>query len=82
MPIDSSDIDFNEMNKIDIFVGSGHVQGVFRFLVKILNIMNSSKSYESIQPIGYMLYKRITVLYLKIQLSRILETILMYCMNL
>ena len=51
MLIDSGDIDINETNKIDIVVDTLSVQ--------LLYIMNSGKSYESIQSIGYILYKTI-----------------------
>ena len=68
MLIDSGDIDINETNKIDIVVDTLSVQ--------LLYIMNSGKSYESIQSIGYILYKTIEWIILKIWLSRILETLL------
>ena len=71
--IDSSDIDINEMNRIDIVVGGDHRQGDF-FPMKILNIMNSGKSHKSIQPVDYILCTHTNSLILKVQLSRILET--------
>ena len=39
-------------------VGGDHEQGEFRFPMKIVRIMNSGKRHESIQPIGYILYKK------------------------
>ena len=58
MLIDSGDIDTYEINRIDIVVGGDHGQGEFRFPMKIVRIMNSGKRHESIQPIGYILYKK------------------------
>ena len=48
--IDSSDIGINKMNRIDIdiVVVGNHGQGVLRFSIKILYIMNSGKRCESI----------------------------------
>ena len=39
-------------------VGGDHGQGVFRFPMKILYIMNNGNRHESIQPVGYILCKK------------------------
>ena len=57
--IESGDIDLSDIDRIDIVVGGDHGQGAFRFPMKILYIMNNEKRYESIQPVGYILYKKI-----------------------
>ena len=52
MLIESGDIDISNINRIDIVVGGDHGQGVFRFPMKILYIMNDDTRHESIQPVG------------------------------
>ena len=39
-------------------MGGDHGKGALRFPMKILYIMNDSKGYKSIQPVGYILYKK------------------------
>ena len=58
--IESSDIDIYIyiINIIDIVVGGDHRQGVSRFTMKVLYIINSSKRHESIQHVGYILCKK------------------------
>ena len=57
MLIDSSDINILYIKIINIVVGGDHGQGAFRFPMKILYIMNDDTRHESIQPVGYILYK-------------------------
>ena len=65
--IESSDIDLSDTDRIDIFVSVDHSQGAFRFPMKIIYIMNNGKRHESIQPVGYILYKKDNGIYSKIQ---------------
>ena len=58
MFIESSVIVISNINLIDIVVGGDHGQGAFRFPVKILYTMNNGNRHESIQPVGYILYKK------------------------
>ena len=51
-------MDISDINRIDIVVGGGHGQGVFRFPMKILYIINNGNIHESIQPVGYILSKK------------------------
>ena len=55
--IESGDINLSDIDRIDIVVGGDYGQGAFRFPMKILHIMNNGKRHESIQPVGYMLFK-------------------------
>ena len=55
MLIESGDIDISDINRIDIVIGGDHGQGVFRFPLKILYIMNNGNRHEGIQPLGYIL---------------------------
>ena len=66
MLIDSCDIDISNIDRIDIVVGGDHGQGVFRFPMKILYIMNNEKRHESIQTVGYILCKKDNGIILKI----------------
>ena len=43
-------------------MGGDHGQGTFRFPMKILYIMNNTKRHESIQPMGYILLKNISLI--------------------
>ena len=65
--INFDQIDISDINRIDIVVSGDHGQGVFRFSIKILYIMNSGKRYESIQPVGYILSKKDNGVILKIK---------------
>ena len=56
--IESGEIDISNINRIDIVVGGDHSQGVFRFPMKILYIMNNNTRHESIQLVGYILCKK------------------------
>ena len=56
--IESGEIDISNINRIDIVVGGDHSQGVFRFPMKILYIMNNGTRRKSIQPVGYILCKK------------------------
>ena len=58
MLINSGDIDILNINRIDIVICGDHGQGVFRFPMKILYIMNDDTRHESIQPVGYILCKK------------------------
>ena len=70
MLIDSSDIDLSDIDRIDIIVGGNHDQGVFRFPMKILYIMNNQKRHEIIQPVGYILCKKDNGMILKITIIK------------
>ena len=48
MLIESDDIDLSYIIRIYIVVGGDHGQGVFRFPMKILYIMNNGIRHESI----------------------------------
>ena len=65
--IESGDINLSDTNRIDIVVVGDHVRGAFRFPMQILCIMNNGKRHESIQPVGYILYKKDNGIYSKIQ---------------
>ena len=56
--MDYSDININKMNNTDIVVGGDNGQGVFRFSMKILCIINTGKSRESLQYVGYIVCKQ------------------------
>ena len=56
--IESGAIDISNINRIDIVVGGDHGQGVFRFLMNILYIMNDDTRHDSIQHMGYILCKK------------------------
>ena len=43
---------------MNIIVCGHHGQGAFRFPMKILYVMNNGKIYESIQPVGCILWKK------------------------
>ena len=58
LPIESSDIEISDISRIDIVVGGDHSQGVFRFPMKMLYIMINDNRHESIQTVGYILYKK------------------------
>ena len=59
--INSSDINIYEINRMYVVVDGDHGQGVFRFSMKILYIINNCNRHESIQPVGSILCKRIMV---------------------
>ena len=63
MLIESGDIDISTIDRIDIVVGGDHGQGVFRFPMKILYIMNNETRHESIQTVGYILCKKDNMYY-------------------
>ena len=65
--IDCDQIDTSNINRTYIVVGGDHGQGVFRFPIKILYIMNSGKRHESIQSMDYILCKKDNGVILKIQ---------------
>ena len=65
MLIDSDQIDIYVINRIYIVVGGGHGREAFRFPIKTLYITNSGKRHESIQSMGYILYKKDHVIILK-----------------
>ena len=88
--IDFDDIDIYDINRIDMVVGGDHRQGVFRFLMKIVYIMNNGKIHESTQPVGYILckkdncyilYKKDNGIMLKNIIYKDLETLLIYYTN-
>ena len=58
LPIESGDIDISDISRIDIVVGGDHGQGAFRFSMKILYTINNGNIHESIQSVGYILYKK------------------------
>ena len=63
--IKSGGINLCDIDRIDIVVDGDHGQGAFRFPMQILYIMNDEKRHESIQPVGYILYKKNNGLVLK-----------------
>ena len=65
--IEPIDINFSDIDRIDIVVGGDHGQGTFRCPMKILYILNNEKIYESVQPVGYILYKKDIGLILRIK---------------
>ena len=48
----------NEISRINVTVGGDHGQGAFRFPMKLLFIMKSSKTFERKSSVIYILYKR------------------------
>ena len=56
--IESGDINLSDIDRIYIIVGGDHGQGVFRFSMKILHIINNERWRESIQPVNYILCKK------------------------
>ena len=48
----------NDISRIDIIVGSDHGQGVFRFSIKLLFVMKSSKNVEHESSVAYILCKK------------------------
>ena len=54
----SGDINLSNIDRTDIVVAGDHGHGAFQFPIKILFIINNEKRHESIQSIGYMLYKK------------------------
>ena len=48
----------NEISRINVTVGGDHGQGAFRFPMKLLFIMKSSKKFERKSSVIYILYKR------------------------
>ena len=50
--IGSGDINLSNIDRIDTVLGVYHSQGVFRFPMKIVYIINNGKKHESIQPVG------------------------------
>ena len=50
--IGSGDINLSNIDRIDIVLGGYHIQGAFRFPMKIVYIINNGKKHESIQPVG------------------------------
>ena len=58
MFIDSGDIIFYEINRIDIVVGGYQGRGLFSFPMKVVYIMNNGKRCESVQPVGCILCKK------------------------
>ena len=62
---ESSYMNLSDIDRIDVVVGGDHGQGSFRFLMKILYIMNNEERHESIQPVGCILCKKDNGLILK-----------------
>ena len=56
--IESGDIDKYNIKRIDIVIGGDHGRGAFRFLMKMLYIINNGTRHERIQPVGYILCKK------------------------
>ena len=46
-------------------MGGDHGQGAFQLPMQILYIMNTGKNHASIQPVGYILYKKYNDIILK-----------------
>ena len=65
LSIESGDTDIYNVDRTDIVVGGDHGQGSFRFPMKILYIMNNGNIHESIQPVGYILCKKVNGIILK-----------------
>ena len=57
----------DDISRIDVIVGGDHGQGAFRFSVKLLFIMKSSKNVERESSVAYILCKKLMVIFSRIQ---------------
>ena len=65
--INSNQLKFNEISRIDMIVGGDHGQGAFRFPVKLLFVMKSTLSIERTSSVAYILCKHKMVIYSRVQ---------------
>ena len=61
--ISSKQVRVNEISRIDVQIGGDHDQGPFRFLMKLLFVMQYSVHLERTSSVGYILCKKDNMIY-------------------
>ena len=56
-------INLDDLSRIDVVIGGDHSQGAFKFPMKLLFIMKSSKNIERENSVAYILCKKIMAIF-------------------